>query len=97
MTKEQAMAYNAKMINKLCRDHGCNEKVRKIHWEQMVLRAWNPHPSAEFVAWWQTQVECRESHVSAVKARNCKKYCDRYKEAVEHGMAEYPVDYAPEH
>jgi hypothetical protein len=92
MTNEQVKKHNIKMIEFLCNKHGCSDKRKKIHYEQMVLRAWNPHPSQEFTDWWQTQPECGDG-VDAVRARNCKVFTDRYKEAVEFGVATLPTDY----
>jgi len=85
--------HNAKMIDFLCKRNGCNEKLRKIHFNQMVHQVWNPHPSPEFINWWKTHPDSREHDVDPVTARNCKHYCDEYKEAVQVGLAELPVDY----
>lgn len=93
MTNEAVKKHNIKMITFLCKKHGCSDKLKKIHYEQMVIRAWNPHPSDEFLAWWQTQLEFRVDGVDAVRARNCKVFTNRYKEAVEMGLASLPVDY----
>jgi hypothetical protein len=93
MTDDSVKKHNIKMVNFLCDKHGCSDKLRKIHYEQMVHRAWNPHPSAEFCEWWHRQPECQNDGVDARRARNCKVFVDRYKEAVEFGNAELPVDY----
>ena len=75
------------MIKKLCEEHGCSDKIKAIHFEQMVHRAWNPHPSEAFVRWWSTQPEFRNDGVNAVRARNCKVYYDRFKEDRQYGIA----------
>jgi hypothetical protein len=93
MTKEEVKKHNIRMIEFLCARHGCSDKLKKIHYNQMVHRAWNPHPSPEFVEWWQTRPEFRFDGVDAVRARNCKCYVDQYKEAVELGLATLPIDY----
>lgn len=85
--------HNIKFAKFLCEKNGCNEKKTKIHYEQIVHRAWNPHPSPEFVSWWITQPECQQDGIDAVRARNCKIFADRYKEAVELGLANFPTDY----
>jgi hypothetical protein len=92
MDKQGVRAHNIRMAMFLCDKHGCDEKLRKKHFEQMVRHAWNPHPSSEFCEWWHRQPECAEG-VDAERARNCKVYVNRYKEAVEFGNAAMPVDY----
>jgi hypothetical protein len=92
MTREQIIKHNSKTIKALCAEHGCSDKLRKIHYDQMVHRAWNPHPSQEFVEWWKTQPEYGDG-VGAVKARNCRVFCDRYKQAVADGVASFPIDH----
>ncbi len=93
MTEAEAKKFNAKRIMWLCEKHGCNDKKRKIHFDQMVHRAWNPHPSKEFVIWWKTQIEFQRDHVAAVAARNCKVFTERFKETVRFGAATLPTDY----
>jgi hypothetical protein len=75
----------------LCKKHGCNDKLAKLHLKQIVEEGWNPHPSQEFIAWWQTQTEFKKHGIDAVRARNCKDFIDRYKEAVQFGLATLPV------
>ncbi len=93
MDRETVKEHNIKMAKFLCDRHGCDEKKRKIHFEQIVRKAWNPHPSQEFIQWWQTQPESRIDGVQATPARNCKVFVNRYKEAVEIGIANLPTDY----
>jgi hypothetical protein len=93
MDRESAKEHNIKMAKFLCEKHGCSEKLTKIHRDQIVYRAWNPHPSGEFISWWNTQPEFLEVGIDAVRARNCKVYVERYKEAIEVGLASLPIDY----
>jgi hypothetical protein len=93
MTRQEAQEFNAKRAKFLCEKHGCSEKKRKLHFNMIVYEAWNPHPSEEFIDWWRTQPEFLEHDVDAERARNCKVYCDRFKEAVSVGAAELPADY----
>jgi hypothetical protein len=93
MTEIEAKKFNAQRAKWLCERNGCTEKKAKIHFDQIVHRAWNPHPSHEFVSWWQTQPEFRENGVDAVRARNCKVFTERYKADVEVGLANFPTDY----
>jgi len=93
MTELEARKHNATMITRLCEKHGCSDKKKKIHFDQMVHRAWNPHPSQEFENWWHTHPDFRLHGIDVVRARNCKCYCDEYKEAVETGIAQFPIDY----
>lgn len=93
MVRQSVKEHNIKLAKFLCDKHGCNDKIRQIHYDQIVHRAWNPHPSPEFVQWWQTRPEFRNDGVDAVRARNCKCYVDEYKEAVELGLAALPIDY----
>jgi hypothetical protein len=84
---------NIRVIKALCQRHSCSEKIRKIHYDQAVYRGWDPHPSQEFVNWWHTHSDFKEHGIDAVRARNCKSYCDEYKEAVSMGLAELPIDF----
>lgn len=93
MDRVQVKEHNTKFDRFLCKKNGCNEKLSKLHLKQMVEEAWNPHPSPEFRDWWQTQPECQMDGVDAIRARSCKVFVDRYKEAVEIGAAELPTDY----
>lgn len=77
----------------LCKKNGCDEKTAKRHLVMMVEEAWNPHPSPEFIEWWQTQPQFREDGLDAIRARNCKVFTDAYKAAVEIGIASLPIDY----
>ena len=74
----------------LCQKHGCSQELTKLHFDQLVNRAWNPHPSQEFVAWWHTQPEFREHGINAVHARNTTFFAQRFKEAVQFGLATLP-------
>lgn len=91
MTETEAKKFNAEVADRLCTEAGCGEKKRKIHFDQLVHRAWNPHPSEAFVKWWHTQPEFRIDGVDAVRARNCKVFCDRFKEARQFGIESLPV------
>ncbi len=93
MDRAEAKEHNTKMARFLCKRHGCDEKVSKLHLKQMVEEAWNPHPSQEFKEWWLTQPEFRIDGVEVLPVRNCKVFVDRYKEAVEVGLANLPTDY----
>lgn len=93
MIELEAKKFNAVRAKFLCERAGCSEKLAKLHFDQIVHRAWNPHPSQEFIDWWQTQPEFRVDGVDAVRARNCKTFTDRFKEAVEIGLANLPIDY----
>ncbi len=93
MTEVEAKKFNAHRAKWLCERNGCTEKKAKVHFDQIVHRAWNPHPSQEFTAWWHTQPEFRQNGVDSIRARNCKLFIDRYKEAVDAGLADIPLDY----
>ena len=84
MTKLEAREHNKRVAAKLCQEHGCEGEDE--HFDMIVNRAWNPHPSAEFVAWWKTQPEYTQDGVGAILARNCKVFCDRFKEARKYGI-----------
>jgi hypothetical protein len=77
----------------LCKKHNCNDKSAKLHFDQIVNLAWNPHPAQEFVEWWSTHSDFQNQGVAAETARNCKCYVNQYKDAVEVGAAELPIDY----
>ncbi len=93
MTEIEAKKFNAKRAKWLCDKHGCSEKKAKQHFDQIVHRAWNPHPSKEFIEWWETQIEFQRDHIDAIRARNCKLFTERFKEAVQFGAASLPTDY----
>jgi hypothetical protein len=93
MDRRTAKEHNTMFARFLCKKNGCDEKLAKLHLKQMVEEAWNPHPSPEFVAWWQTQPGFRTDSIDAVRARNCKVFVDQYKEAVQLGLATLPIDY----
>lgn len=93
MMETEAKKFNARRAQWLCERAGCSEKLAKIHFDQIVHRAWNPHPSQEFIDWWKTQMEYRRDGIDEVRARNCKCFTDRFKEAVEIGVASMPIDY----
>ena len=69
----------AEEIDDLCREHGCSEKIAKIHAAQYVDRNWHPHPSAEFETWWKTQMEYTQGEDSQ-RAYNCQEFRDRFLE-----------------
>jgi hypothetical protein len=93
MDKWQAREHNTRRARFLCQKHGCSKKQAEEHLDMIVNRAWNPHPSQEFINWWHTHPHYTENKIDAVRARNCKCYVDEYKAAVEVGLAELPVDY----
>lgn len=65
------------LANSLCTTAGCNEKVRKIHFHQIVDHSWHPHPPQAFITWWKTHPE---SHwTEATKAFNCSLYQEQFK------------------
>jgi hypothetical protein len=59
-------------IGDLCDQHGCNDKRRKIHFQQYVDRRWNPHPPLEWRLWWGKHPE--SDSVPAVAAYNSQCY-----------------------
>lgn len=87
MTELEAKRFNAERITELCEEYGCSDKKKKIHYDQMVHRSWNPHPSKAFIDWWHKHNDFKEHGIDAVRARNCKRYCDEFKEAREYGIA----------
>lgn len=74
----------------LCDKAGCNENVRKTHFQQYVHRRWNPHPSEAFVKWWSKHRDFREG-VGVVTARNCHRYYDEFLEAKKFGIENEPT------
>jgi hypothetical protein len=84
MNNESTKEHNERISGELCDAHGCNDKLRKLHFKQIVHQAWNPHPSPAFIQWWQTQPDYQNG-IDAVHARNCKCYCDQFKEARQIG------------
>ena len=93
MNTQKARAHNIKYAKFLCDKNRCTEKLRAIHFDQLVNRGHNPHPSPEFVEWWKKHPHFIHEGIDAVRARNRKCYCDQYKDAVQVGLAELPVDY----
>lgn len=80
------------MATFLCNKNGCNEKVAKVHFDQIVNHGWNPHPSKEFSDWWRNHPHYQDE-IDVVRARNCKCYVDEYRDAVSIGLAKLPTDY----
>ena len=39
-------------IAQLCDEHGCDEKMKRVHRRMYVFETWNPHPSDRFKRWW---------------------------------------------
>jgi hypothetical protein len=72
MDREQRIA----LVNSLCEKAGCNEKVRKIHFHQLVDHNWHPHPPADFVTWWKSHPESKTT--GAAKAFNCSCYVEQF-------------------
>ena len=83
-------------ISDLCDQHGCNEKIQKIHTAQYVDRGWNPHPSQSFVNWWgsvgKDKVEKATdrgwSAIGAVVAFNCEAVREVYREVKQYGLSQ---------
>ena len=73
-------------IDKLCTDHECSEKIRKIHFDQFVNRKWHPHPSTKFEAWWKSHPDCELMGVDAKRAYNCVNYRREFLEAKQYGV-----------
>jgi hypothetical protein len=38
-------------IQRLCKQAGCNDKIRRIHFDQFVDHQWHPHPPRIFEEW----------------------------------------------
>lgn len=74
------------IIDRLCDQHGCNEKIAKIHYDQFVNRDWHPHPPERFEQWWKSH----RDYACGVKARiawNCQSYRDEFMEVTQIGAA----------
>ena len=76
MSREQRI----REINDMCDQHGCSDKVCKIHFDQYVDRHWHPHPPAEFVQWWMQQHEYIQSEVLPKPAWNTEYYRAKFLE-----------------
>ncbi len=74
-------------IIEACDDAECSDKIRKIHFEQFLNRRWNPHPPAEFIAWWSTHLDGKIHGVKTSVAWNTRHYRDQYMEARSVGAA----------
>lgn len=72
-------------IEDLCEQHGCREKITKIHMAQYVDRNWHPHPPAGFEIWWRTQQGAKEG-IDAQRAFNCQVYRNAFLEAKQYGV-----------
>lgn len=72
-------------IMALCEEHGCSDKIKKLHSAQYVDQRWNPHPPIEFRKWWKTQPDYAQG-IDAVRAFNCQCYRDAWSEAKTHGV-----------
>jgi hypothetical protein len=69
-----------KLAKELCDQHKCNEKVRKLHFDQIVNKAWKPHPPAAFVEWWKKHPE---NSIGAIRAFNCTYYVEQFNNSHE--------------
>src|SRR5205823_12840261 len=85
--KIKAREHNITRAKTLCDEHGCSEKQRKNHFDMMVNRAWNPHPSQDFVKWWHKHQDYILHGIDAVRARNCKVYCQEFLESRQYGAS----------
>lgn len=65
-----------KLAKSLCDQANCTEKVRKLHFAQIVDKGWNPHPPADFLQWWKTHPE---RNIGAVRAFNCAEYVEQFR------------------
>lgn len=74
-------------IADLCARHNCSEKRAKIHLAQFVNRYWHPHPSDEFLEWFELLEDYRLFRVNPRVAWNCQKYRDEFWEAKKYGIA----------
>ena len=75
------------IVTELCKEHGCKDKVRKIHYEQFVERDWHPHPPEDFIDWWAKHPDSTEHAVKPKIAWNCQCYRDQFKsELMQYGI-----------
>jgi hypothetical protein len=79
-------------IGRLCKTAGCNEKLRKLHFEQFVYRDWHPHPPQIFIDWFARHPDnFGEGGSGAVTFFNCARYYEQFCEARSVGLlAEIP-------
>jgi hypothetical protein len=73
-------------IGDLCDQHGCSEKIRKIHFDQFVNHDWHPHPPSDFTEWWSGHHDYANG-IDAKRAYNCQPYRNQYLEAKGVGLA----------
>lgn len=75
-------------VTRLCDEHGCSPKKRKVHFDQFVDRNWHPHPPQRFLKWFAGHADKKESpDLNPVVAFNCASYYDSYCEAKETAQA----------
>jgi hypothetical protein len=82
-------------ISDLCDQHGCNDKIHKVHTAQYVDRGWNPHPPQHFANWWgsvgkeMTEKKSENSwqDIDSIRAFNCETVREVYREAKQFGLS----------
>lgn len=75
-------------ITRLCDQHGCSEKIRKIHFEQFTrTHPWHPHPTKDFSDWWSTHPDFLHAGIDAKRAFNCQSYVNQFFDARQIGAA----------
>jgi len=97
MTRQE----KADKITRLCNAAGCNDIIRKIHYDQFVDREWHPHPPPSWEKWIRkhpvfiamTEGYGTSERETSVKLFNCATYYDQYCELKEIGLLEEtPLD-----
>lgn len=74
-------------ITRLCDQHACSDKIRKIHFEQFTrTHQWHPHPSKDFLDWWTLHPDF-QAGIDAKRAYNCHCYRQEFLEARQIGAA----------
>ncbi len=74
-------------VRAMCREHGCSDKIQKIHFDQYVDRNWHPHPSAGFVDWWANHLDHKLAGLAVKPAWNTQRYRDEFNEIRSFGGA----------
>jgi hypothetical protein len=83
MTRQERIA----KITRLCNKAGCNDKIRKIHFDQFVDHQWHPHPPRAFVDWFARHPDnIGEGGSGPVVFFNAKPYYDQFCEARALGL-----------
>ena len=93
----------ANEISDLCDQHGCNDKIQKLHHAQFVDKGWNPHPPQAFINWWGSiGIKATEKatgrgwgEIDAIRAFNCEAVREVYREAKNFGLSQSePIEYS---